>query len=146
MGDKKNTQRIYNKYDFSTIKHVEGYKNSSLKEDDFINEIYKKNKNNLSINYNVLDDIFATKLKKEEKRIEIETGDKIKLKLNPPKTIYGQQDSNILINVLFITSKENHASIFNKKDAVALYLYVMNEKKIEEFIKFADFDKKISYK
>ena len=146
LVDKKNTQRIYNKYDFSTIKHVEGYKNSSLKEDDFINEIYKKNKNNLSINYNVLDDIFATKLKKEEKRIEIETGDKIKLKLNPPKTIYGQQDSNILINVLFITSKENHASIFNKKDAVALYLYVMNEKKIEEFIKFADFDKKISYK
>ena len=146
LVDKKNTQNIYNKYDFSTTVYVEGYKNTSLKEDDFINEIYKRNENNLSINYNVLDDIIATKLKQEEKRIEIETGDKIKLKLKSPKTIYGQQDSNILINALFITSKENHASIFNIKDAVALYLYVMNEKKIEEFIKFGDFDKKISYK
>ena len=51
LVDKKNTQRIYNKYDFSTSKYVVGSSTnktvpcSNLKEDDFINAIYKRNEN-----------------------------------------------------------------------------------------------------
>ena len=151
----KSKEYTYNKYDFSPIWRVEAQKDkhgkvrpNSLKFESFSSEIYKRNETNLSANYKVLDDMFATKLKREEKRIndiKKEGDEDIKLTI-PVKEIWGQQETSLIISVMTITAKENHSAIFNKKDAIALYCYTMFEKKIEEFLKLKDFDDKISYK
>lgn len=142
----KNIHYTYNKYDFTTSMNITGNRKNTLRDDAFIKDIYRRNEKKLSINYNVLEDIISKKLKREEERIERIDGEK-NVKLDRVwKTIWAQMDTSMFISALFVTSKENHTSIFNKEDAIALYCYTMIENKIEDFVKFKDFDSKLSYK